>query len=420
MPDSAHIAAADVPSPLAAFRSREFRLLQVSALASQVGLNMQSVAIGWQLYELTGEALNLGYAGLAQFLPVVLLSPFTGHAADRFDRKWLLVACHVLLAVAALMLLVLARVPQPPLAAVYGLLVVIGTARAFLGPTAQALMPSLVSSAALPNAVAWSSSTYQLAVVSGPAFGGALYAALTAAGVYTCTALLELLTIAVLLGIRTRSRGNVAGQSSIQREFSAGLRFVWSRPVILGALSLDMVAVLLGNAIALLPIYARDILRVGPQGLGLLRSAPAVGAIMVGFWLAHRAPMRRAGGVMLACVAMFGITTIAFGLSSSFRFSLLMLMLTGAVDMVSVFIRHSLVQLQTPDEMRGRVAAVSMVFIGASNELGHFESGLVAHAVGPVQAVVLGGIGTCLVVVVWTLCFPALRRVDRLDDTNHA
>jgi MFS family permease len=418
MLDSARITTSSSPTPLAAFRSREFRLLQVGLLSSQVGLHMQGVAIGWQLYELTGEPLDLGYAGLAQFLPVVLLSPFTGYAADVFDRGRILVGCHLLLALAALMLLALAQLSQPPLAAMFGLLVLVGAARSFLGPTAQALMPNAVPPELLPNAIAWNSSVYQLGIVSGPALGGALYAIFSGTGVYTCTTLLELLTLCVLLGIRTRSRGHATRGASVQREFSAGLRFVWSKPVILGALSLDMVAVLLGSAVALLPVYARDILRVGPQGLGLLRSAPAVGAILMGFWLARSTPMRRAGAVMLVCVAAFGIATMGFGLSRSFGVSLVMLALTGAVDMVSVFIRHSLVQLQTPDAMRGRVGAVSMVFIGASNELGQFESGLLAHALGPVPAVVLGGVGTCVVAGLWSLCFPALRRADRLDGTE--
>jgi MFS family permease len=298
--------------------------------------------------------------------------------------------------------------------------VVIGSARAFQGPTSQAMMPSLVPLPVFPNAVAWSSSTWQISVVAGPALGGALYAVGGARVVYACSAALELITVGVFLLLRGGGRDpNAAphGQSTL-RELSAGLRFVWQKRVILGAISLDLFAVLFGGAAALLPIYARDILHTDPRGLGLLRSAPAVGALVVAVWLAYRPLLRRAGLVMFACVGVFGLATIVFGLSRSFALSLCALAITGAADMVSVFVRHSLVQLRTPDAMRGRVAAVNMIFIGGSNELGEFESGVVANWLGSVPAVVLGGVATCLVVIVWMLLFPALRRIDRLDDAE--
>lgn len=420
MPDTAVLPAAPAHQPFAAFRSRDFRLLQVSSLTSIIAMQMQSVAIGWQLYEITGKPLDLGYVGLALFLPSVLFSAFTGQAADRFDRRALLMLCHALLGSASLLLCVLAQLPKPSLLGLYAVLALIGTARAFHGPTSQALMPNLVPLSALPNAVAWMSSTFQVAVVSGPAIGGVVYALSGARGVYTSSALLELLTIGILLGIRTRSAHAARGGKAVRREFLAGLAFVWQRPVILGAISLDLFAVLFGGAVALLPIYARDILHVGPQGLGWLRSAPAIGALSVGMWLAYRPALRRSGLIMFACVALYGVTMIAFGLSRSFAISLSMLALAGAVDMVSVFIRHNLVQLRTPDAMRGRVAAVNMIFIGASNELGEFESGVLAQAIGTVPAAVLGGIGTCLVVVLWAFLFPALRRVDRVDTVETA
>jgi MFS family permease len=417
MPDSSTPPATSVSSsPFAAFQSRDFRLFQLSTLLSTIGMQMQGVAVGWQVYAITGKALDLGYVGLALFLPAILLSFVTGQAADRFDRRKLLVVCHSLLCGASLLLFALAQLPRPSLAPIYAILVLVGTARAFGGPTAQALMPNLVPVHVFPNAVAWGSTTWQISVVAGPALGGALYAASGASGVYACAALVELTTVLVLIAIRARAERVVHARSSLH-ELSAGLRFVWQKPVILGAISLDLFAVLFGGAVALLPIFAHDILHTGPRGLGLLRSAPAVGALVVAVWLAYRPVLRRAGVTMFVCVAVFGVATIAFGLSRHFLFSLAALALSGAADMVSVFIRHSLVQLRTPDAMRGRVAAVNMIFIGASNELGEFESGALAQWVGSVPAVVLGGIGTCLVVVLWALFFPALRRIDRVDST---
>ncbi len=404
-------------SPLAAFRFRDFRLFQLGGLLSTISMQMLSVAVGWQVYALTGQALDLGYVGLAQFLPAMAFCAITGPVADRFDRRQVLVACHALLLISAFFLFVLARQPRPSSALIYGVLVLIGTARAFQGPAGQALMPNLVPVHVFPNAVAWGSSTWQIAVVAGPALGGALYAAGGAAGVYGAAAVLELVTLWVLLAISARPT-SAPKRAATLADVSAGLRFVWRNPVILGAISLDLFAVLFGGAIALLPIFARDILHEGPRGLGLLRSAPAIGALIVAVWLAYRPLRARAGAVMFLCVAGFGLATIGFGLSRNFLVSLVALALTGAFDMVSVFIRHSLVQLRTPDEMRGRVAAVNMIFIGASNELGEFESGLAAEWLGSVPAVIAGGSATVLVVLLWVLWFPALRRVDQLNSAQ--
>jgi len=404
--------------PLEAFRHRDLRLFLLGALLSTVSMQMQAVAVGWQVYALTGRALDLGYVGLALFLPALLFSFATGSVADRLDRRRVMIACHVALSAGMLLLYVFATWSSS-VAAIYAVLVLIGTARAFQGPTGQALMPNLVPLPVFPNAVAWSSSTWQISVVAGPALGGALYATFGARGVYACSAALELITVGVLLVMRAPSGARLAASSqSALRELSAGLRFVWQKRVILGAISLDLFAVLFGGAVALLPIFARDILHTDPRGLGLLRSAPAIGALVVAVWLAYRPLTRRAGVVMFACVGVFGLATIVFGLSRSFALSLGALALSGAADMVSVFVRHSLVQLRTPDEMRGRVAAVNMIFIGASNELGEFESGLVAEWLGTVPAVVFGGLATCLVVVLWMLLFPALRRIDRLGESH--
>jgi MFS family permease len=414
MPDSATLPAAPAPSAFAAFRSRDFRLLQLAAFASIIGMLMQSVAVGWQLYEITGKPLDLGYVGAALFLPALLFSPLTGHTADRFERRHLLAVCHSVLGCASLLLYGLAQRPEPSLALLYTVLVLVGTARAFLGPAAQAIIPNLVPLEILPNALAWSSTTWQVSIVAGPALGGVLYAQAGASGVYLSGAVLEVFTVATLLNLRTRTTRAAYG-GGFRDQFAAGLAFVWKRPVILGAISLDLFAVLFGGAVALLPVYARDILHIGPRGLGLLRSAPALGAVVVALALAYRPVVRRAGVMMFACVLVFGLATIAFGLSRHFLVSLAALAITGAADMVSVFIRHNLVQLRTPDSMRGRVAAVNMIFIGASNELGEFESGALAQWLGSVPAVVIGGIGTCVVVLLWALWFPALRRVDRLD-----
>lgn len=413
MADSAALPTTPV-TPFAAFGFRDFRLLQLGALLSIVGMQMQGVAVGWQLYEVTGKPLDLGYVGLALFLPSLLFSAVTGHAADHLPRRPLLMACHAVLAVASLLLYQLAREQRPALLAVYAVLALIGTARAFLSPAAQALLPNLVPVSVLPNAVAWGSTTWQISVLAGPALGGALYAVSGARGVYLAATMLELLTVAVLLCLQTRAAA-AAHSGGAHRELSAGLSFVWTRPVILGAISLDLFAVLFGGAVALLPVFARDILHSGPRALGLLRSAPAVGAFVVAIWLAYRPMLRGAGVIMFGCVAAFGLSTIVFGLSQHFLLSLAALAVSGAADMVSVYIRHNLVQLRTPDAMRGRVAAVNMIFIGASNELGEFESGLVAQWLGPVAAVVVGGLCTCLVVLLWVRWFPALRRVDRVD-----
>jgi MFS family permease len=403
-------------TPFAAFAYRDFRLLTTSAMLSMIGSQMQAVAVGWQVYAITGRALALGFVGLLIFAPSVLFSLFTGHAADRFDRRRLLIACHTLLLIASALLWLVEPLRSAP--AIFATLFLIGTARAFQGPSAQALLPNVVPLSVFTNAVAWNSTTWQIAVVAGPALGGAVYAGAGARGVYASAVLLEAITLLVLLGMRTKSQ-RTAAQGGTLRELSAGLRFVWQKPVIFGAISLDLFAVLFGGAVALLPIYARDILQTGPQGLGVLRSAPAVGALLVAVWLAYRPVLKRAGLMMFACVMTFGLATIVFGVSRSLWLSLAALALSGAADMVSVYIRHSLVQLRTPDAMRGRVAAVNMIFIGASNELGEFESGSLAQWLGAVPAVIVGGVATCLVVLLWMVIFPALRNVDRIEGVEH-
>jgi MFS family permease len=405
--------------PGSAIQFRDFRLFALAMLLSTIAMQMASVAIGWQVYALTGSALSLGYVGLAQFAPAILLSFVTGQASDRFERRRVLVVCHTLLALSTLGLLVLGQSTTPHrVGFIYGLLVLVGAARAFQAPASQSLTPNLVPATHFPSAVAWTSSIWQISVVSGPALGGVLFAAGGGRLVYGTATALDLVSVAVLLSLRTKTTRKRA-EISVS-EFVAGWRFVRHEPVILGALSLDLCAVLLGGAVALLPIYARDLLHVGPQGLGLLRSAPAVGALLVALALAYRPIERRSGTVMLACVLVFGVATVVFGLSRHFVLSLGALAIAGAADMGSVYIRHALVQLNTPDTMRGRVAAINMIFIGASNELGEFESGMAAALLGVVPAVVLGGLGSCAVVALWALLFPELRRADRLSLSTRA
>lgn len=406
-----------MPGRAAALRHADFRRYQTARVASLIGTQMQGVAVGWQVYGLTGRALDLGWVGLAQFLPAAILWPLTGLAADRFDRRTVLAACHTLLGICAGLLLWLSSMKEPSLTAIYGVLAAVGTARAFGGPAGHALSPNLVPRAELPNAIAWGSTFFHLSIAAGPALGGVVYGASSARTVFILHGLLEVLSVALILSLGTKSRGDADGNSSVEKVV-AGLRYVWRRKILLGAISLDLFAVLLGGAVALLPIFARDILHAGPTGLGFLRSAPAVGAAVMAVWLAARPLVRRTGIVMFASVFVFGAATIVFAVSSSFALSMAALGIAGAADMVSIYVRHTLVQLETPDAMRGRVAAVNLLFIGASNELGEFESGVTAEWLGTVRAAVLGGLGTCAVVLVWAWLFPELRRVDRLDPAS--
>jgi MFS family permease len=401
--------------------NRRFALYLASRVSLIVATQMLSVAVGWQVYEITGQALALGLSGLALFLPGFLLALPGGHLADRRDRRKIILVCHLGVASCAAILAVMALRGQRDLLPIYVVLGMLGTIRAFSGPAGQALMPNLVERKDLERAVALGSSSWQLAMIAGPSLGGALYAVTGRAGVvYVACSVMAIMAFASVLAI-----GQPPGPATPEvkrREpatwgtLVAGIRYVWSNRPILGAISLDLFAVLLGGAVALLPIFARDLLHIGPWGLGMLRSAPAVGAATVAFLIASFPLRRRAGVIMLVCVLIFGLATIVFGMSKSFAVSLVALLVLGASDMISVVVRSTLIQTRTPDEMRGRVGAVNLVFIGASNELGEFESGVTAAWLGPELAVLVGGIGTCVVVVVWALLFPALRKVDRLDE----
>ncbi|PWC78890.1 MFS transporter [Azospirillum sp. TSH64] len=395
-----------------AFRHRAFALFWSARVCSMLAIQMQVVAVGWQVYSMTGDPLDLGLVGLFQFLPSLALVLVAGHVVDNNDRKTVLFgALSVeMIAVAALFLLTMAGALSPH--AIFAVVALIGLAKSFEGPANQAILSATVPVEDLPNAVAWQSSGVQVAQISGPALGGLLYIAGPAAVYGVSTAMLAL---SVLLIAACRPRPVTMTKRAMSlTSMLAGAAFIRSRPEILGAISLDLFAVLLGGATALLPIYARDVLHVGPWGLGLLRSAPALGALAMAMVITRWGVKRHAGRWMLIAVAGFGVATVAFGLSADPVLSFIALLAVGATDQVSMFVRQTLVQLSTPDEMRGRVGAVTSLFIGASNQLGEFESGSVAALVGAVPAVVLGGVGAIGLAGLWAAMFPALRRVDRL------
>ena len=384
-----------------------------------VALEMQSVAVGWQVYEITKRPLDLGYVGLAQFLPGFALFLFAGHAADLYDRRKLLMWCYGGFALCSALLLAISwRAPQS-VHSIYFVLVLLGIFRCFNWPASRALLPQLVPEEHFSNAVAWTASTFQIATIAGPAIGGIAYALFRGPeGVYAIALAISILSTVLTLRIHPRTasleKEPAEKEPVTLRTVLAGFRFIWEKKLILGSISLDMFAVLLGGAVALLPVYARTILHTGPWGLGMLRSAPGVGAALMAIAVAHHPIRRRAGLTMLLSVAAFGVLTIVFGISHSLILSLVALFLLGASDMVSVIIRATLIQVATPDEMRGRVNAVDMLFIGVSNELGEFESGLTAQWFGTVPAVVLGGVGTLLVIAAWAWLFPELREADQL------
>lgn len=389
-------------------------------LASTAAQQMLMVAVGWQMYELTHSAWDLGLVGLYQFVPALMFTLVAGHAADRMHRGRIIAACLVAQAVVALVLLA-ATAGWAQAGSwlgrdlLLGLSVVLGLARAFQMPAQQALAPLLVPAPLLPRATAFNSAGTEVAVIGGPALGGLVFVAGAGAVYGVC---LSLLLLAAVLALRLRYRHVAPAHEPVTlASVSAGLTFVWRSKLLLGAVSLDLFAVLLGGATALLPMFAKDILQVGPWGLGLLRAAPAVGALLMSLVLTRWSIERGVGHKLLAAVAAYGLCMLAFGLSTSFVLSLLVLAISGAADMVSVVIRMTLVQLETPDEMRGRVSAVNSIFIGASNQLGEFESGATAAWLGPVGSVVLGGVGTLLVAAAWLRLFPALAHRDRMQGT---
>jgi MFS family permease len=393
-------------------RERPFMQLWVARLFGTAGSQMLLVAIGWHMYDLTGSAWDLGLVGLYQFVPALVLALYAGHVVDRHHRGRIVAACFAVQGVVGLVLLSTHVLQHDSRALLLGLSVVLGAVRAFQMPAQQALTPMLVPPLMLPRAMAFSSAGMQGAIIGGPALGGLLFAAGT--GVVYGASVALFVVGGVLVGrLRYLQPARVREPVTLATVF-AGVNFIWRRKSVLGAISLDLFAVLLGGAVALLPIYAKDILHTGAWGMGLLRSAPAVGALLTSVWLTRRPVERRVGRTLLIAVAAFGLCMVVFGLSRSFTVSLIALAISGGADMVNVVIRQTLVQLETPDEMRGRVSAVNSIFIGASNQLGEFESGATAALLGPVGSVVLGGVGTIAVALAWFKLFPSLAQRDKI------
>ncbi len=392
----------------------QFRLFLLYRLLVTLAIQMQSVAVAWHVYNQTHSALHLGYVGLAIFIPNLIFALPGGRAADRYPRRRIMIMSIATLLGASISLFWIRHLLNPPLWTVYTTLSLVGLARAYYGPAASAFLPQLVGAEKLPQAVALNSTIFQFSTILGPALAGGLVAipGASVSTVYACCTVLFCCALVALLRLPALS---MPGGPRRKLELLGGLRYVAQNKLIFGAISLDLFAVLLGGAVALLPIFARDILQVGAPGLGAMRSAPAAGATLMALYLAWKPLHKKVGYKMLAAVLVFGLVTIVFGLSKNFVLSLVCLVVLGASDMISVVVRQTLIQTHTPDVMRGRVSAVNMVFIGASNELGEFESGLTAAWLGTIPAVVLGGLGTCLVVLIWAYAFPSLRKADHLS-----
>ena len=410
--------AAALHDPYIAFRHRAFRWYILSLWTMTAGSQLQAVIVGWQVYSLTHDPLSLGLIGLAEALPFITVALPGGYVADRWNRRTVSVAALAMLALCSLALLVLSAVPgtlaRLGVHPIYAIIFASGIARGILHPARQAMSSELVPREHLENAIAWRSSAFQTAAVVGPAAGGLLYGFSGPVASYTADAALMLIALCFMLWIRYTPSQRDMPRSAMMGNLLTGLRFVWSQPLILGAMSLDLFSVFLGGAEALLPVFASEVLHVGPQGLGILRAAPAFGAVLMGVVLAHRPPIERAGRALLMAVAVFALTIVGFGLSTSFGLSLVLLALSGMADSVSVVIRATLVQLLTPASMLGRVSAVNSVFIGSSNELGAFESGVAARLLGTVPAVVAGGLAALVVVGFTARVVPELRRLGRI------
>lgn len=407
----------------AAWQHRDFRFYSAARLVGILGAEAQAVGVAWQIYQLTHSALALGYTGLALFLPGLFFTLPAGHMADIFDRRTLLLGCYVLQFGATLWLLRMTMHGVHSVAWVYGALLLIGVGRCFSGPAAAALVPMLVPKEHFVNAVTWGSAIFQIATATGPMFGGFLFTApLARTGwarwegapvVYVFT--LACIVLYLVLIAMIQPRGAAEKRGFTLRTMAAGLHYVMRTRLLLGSISLDLFAVLLGGAVSLLPIFADTVLHAGPHGLGLLRAMPSVGALSVSMTLLMHPMKRNAGKKMLVCVGIFGAATVVFGLSRNIWLSCAALCVVGASDMISVVVRSSILQLATPHEMRGRVSSVNWLFLGASNELGEFESGLTAHWWGAVRAVVIGGIASMTITGLWAVFFPALRRADKLE-----
>ena len=410
-PDAPAIASPAPDSPIA-FRHRNYRLFWFGRLSATFGVQIVSVAVGWQVYDITRDPWDLGLVGLFQFLPAIALVLITGPASDRFQRRLIMTVCAVIEAIGALALVALTLGGVTDVAWIFLVLFVFGIARAFYAPASWAIVPGLIPQVALPNAIAWNASSWQFASILGPVAGGLLYGIgpVVAYGVAAAMFLVSAVLTIIIRATQTRQALERNWETMI-----AGFRYVFSEKVVLGAISLDLFAVLLGGAIALMPAVARDVLDLGPWGLGLMRAAPGVGAIAVAGYLSVRPIRDRAGHIMFLCVGLFGLAGVVFGLSTTTWLSIAALAVMGGADMVSVTIRETLMQLWTPDEVRGRVNAVNMMFIGASNELGEFRAGAMGAWIGVMPAIVVGGAGAMAVAAIWAWQFPQLRTARTLD-----
>lgn len=404
--------------PLLLRHHRPFVAFWFARIFTASAFQMLTVAIGWNLYQLTGNVMDLGWVGLIEFAPRVIFMLHTGHVADRYDRRKVAALCQTVQAMIALTLAISSASDHVTREMIFLLAFLLGSARSFEMPSTQALLPSIVPVSLFPRAVAAAQAAQQSATIIAPAFGGLLYA-FGSVWVYGPSVALYLIAALLMSNLPARQAALNKGKATLD-SLLGGIRFIRRHPDVLGAISLDLCAVLLGGATALLPVFAKDILLTGPWGLGMLRSAPAVGALLMSLWLARFPVERKVGRIMFTAVGVFGVATIAFGLSTSFWFSMAVLVVLGAADMISMVIRASFVQLQTPDEMRGRVSAVNGLFIGASNQLGEFESGATAHWLGTVPAVVMGGVGTLIVTGLWIKLFPGLARRDRMLEEKAA
>lgn len=401
----------------AAFRHRPFTLYFFSRFFETFATEVVSVSVGWQVYDVTRNPFDLGLIGLMQFLPALLLILVTGSVADRFGRRTIMTFCEIVSVFCAAALMVLTIGGVTSVMPIFAVLLVFGISRAFFAPAAQSLAPNLVPRDDLPNAIAWNSTSWQAASILGPVAGGLLYG-LGAITPYVVSVGFFLTATAMIFMV-PKPPQKASHQAHSWESLSAGFRYIWREKIVLGAISLDMFAILLGGAVALMPVFARDILDLGPWGLGLLRAGPGVGAIAMAMYLAARPIRSGAGHAMLVAVGLFGIATIVFGLSKAAWLSVIALVVMGAADMISVYVRQTLIQLWTPDELRGRVSAVNMVFLGASNELGEFRAGGMAALIGSIPAVVVGGVGTIVVAGTWAAMFPKLRRIQGLGWQRH-
>ena len=418
MTDSAPVDAPAPHDPYVALRHREFRWYIVSLFAMTLGSQLQAVVVGWQVYSITHDPLALGLIGLAEVLPFIAMALPGGYLADRLNRRTVEVVGLAVLVLCAVALLLLSATPgflaRTGVLPIYAVIFVSGIARSILQPARQALSSELVPRAHLQNAIAWRSSSWQIAAVAGPAIGGLLYGFSGPVVAYSVDVGLMVCALAGMTTMRYEPGERVPSAQPIGINLLVGLKFVFGQPVILAAMSLDLFSVFLGGAEALLPVFASEVLHVGPQGLGILRAAPAAGAVTMGLYLAHRRPFERAGRSMLLAVCVFAVCIIGFGLSKNFWLSLALLAVSGMADSVSVVIRSSLLQMLTPPDMLGRTSAVNSVFVGSSNELGAFESGVAARLFGAVPAVVAGGVAALVVVMITARVVPALRRLERI------